>query len=94
MKGCSGISNSTPESAYPLTVFSDIEFERSKTRAILSDHDISHSLSRNISGSVPITCQSVEDNFKYTLKKLRVKIKLRIMMKKLLKPSTNSLVML
>ena len=94
MKGCSGISNSTPESAYALSLFSDVEFERSKTTPILSDHDISYSLSTNISGSVPITCQSAEDNFKDTLKKLRIKIKLRIMIKKLLKPSTNSLVML
>ena len=37
------------------------------------DNNISHSLSKNVSGSVSITCQSVEDNFKDTLKKLRIK---------------------
>ena len=31
------------------------------------------SLSRNVSGSVSITCPSLEDNFKDTLKKLRIK---------------------
>ena len=73
MKGCSGISNAIPDPAHPLTLFSDVEFERSKTTAILSDHDIFQSLSRNISGSVSIICQSVEDNFKVALKKLRIK---------------------
>ena len=73
MKEFLGISNSIPEPVYPLTLFSDVAFERSKTTAILSDHDISNSLSRNIIGSVSITCQSVEGNFKDTLKKLRIK---------------------
>ena len=73
MRGCSSISNLIPESAHPLTHFSDVASERSKTTAILSDHDIPHSLSRNVNGSVSITCQSVEDNFKDTLKKLRIK---------------------
>ena len=39
---------------------------------ILSDHDISQNVSRNISGSVSTTCQSAEDSFKDTLKKLRI----------------------
>ena len=56
-----------------MTLFSDVASERSKTTAILSDHDIPHSLSRNVNGSVSITCQSLEDNFKDTLKKLRIK---------------------
>ena len=56
-----------------MTLFSDVAFERSKTTAILSDHDIPHSLFRNVNGSVSITCQSLEDNFKDTLKKLRIK---------------------
>ena len=73
MRGCSGTSNLIPEPAHPLTLFSDVGPERSKTTAILSDNDISHSLSRNVSGSVSIICQSVEDNFKDTLKKLRIK---------------------
>ena len=73
VRGCSGISNLTPEPAHPLTLFSDVASERSKTTAILSDHDIPHSLSRNVNGSVSITCQSVEDNFKDTLKKLKIK---------------------
>ena len=73
MRGCSGISNLIPEPAHPLTLFSDVASERSKTTAILSDHDIPHSLSRNVNGSVSITCQSLEDNFKDTLKKLRIK---------------------
>ena len=30
------------------------------------------SLSRNVNGSVSITCQALEDNFKDTLKKLRI----------------------
>ena len=72
MRGCSGISNLIPEPAHPLTLFSDVASERSKTTAILSDHDIPHSLSRNVNGSVSITCQSLEDNFKDTLKKLRI----------------------
>ena len=44
-----------------------------ETLTILSDNDISHSLSRNVSGSISINSQSVEDNFKDTLKKLRIK---------------------
>ena len=73
MRGCSGISNLIPEPAHPLTLFSDVASERSKTTAILSDHDVPHSLSRNVNGSVSITCQSLEENFKDTLKKLRIK---------------------
>ena len=73
MRGCTGISNLIPEVTHPLTLFSDVASERSKTTAILSDHDIPHSLSRNVNGSVSITCQSLEDNFKDTLKKLRIK---------------------
>ena len=78
MKGCSGISKSLPEPAHHLILFSDVVSEGSKTTAILSDYDISHSLSRNISGSVSVTCQSVEDNFKDTLKKLRIKNQNRV----------------
>ena len=73
MIGCSVISNLIPEPAQPLTLFSDVAPERSKTTAILSDSDISHSLSRNVSEPVSITCESKEDNFKNTLKKLRIK---------------------
>ena len=73
MRGCSGISNLIPEPAHPLTLFSEVASERSKTTAILSDHDVPHSLSRNINGSVSISCQSLEDNFKDALKKLRIK---------------------
>ena len=73
MRGCSGISKLIPEPVHPLTLFSDVASERSKTTAILSDHDIPHSLSRNVNGSVSITCQFLEDNFKDTLKKLRIK---------------------
>ena len=62
-----------PEPAYPLTLFSDVAFERSKTTRILCDHDISHSLSGNINGSLSIICRSVEDDFKDALKKLRIK---------------------
>ena len=40
---------------------------------MLSDNHISHSLPRNVSESVSITRQSAEDNFKDTLKKLRIK---------------------
>ena len=61
------------QTAHPLTLFSDVASERSKTTAIPSDHNIPHSLSRNVSGPVSITCKSLEDNFKDTLKKLRVK---------------------
>ena len=73
MRGCLGISNLIPEPAHPLTLFSDVASERSKTTAILGDHDIPHSLSRIVNGSVSITCQSLEDKFKDTLKKLRIK---------------------
>ena len=73
MRGCSGISNLMPEPAHPLTLFSDVASELSKTTAILSDYDIPHSLSRNVNRSVSITCQSLEDKFKNTLKKLRIK---------------------
>ena len=73
MRGCSDISNLKPEPALPLTLFSDVASERSKTTAVLSYHDILHSLSRNVKGSVSITCQSLEDNFKDTVKKLRIK---------------------
>ena len=62
MRGCSGISNLIPELAHSLTLFSDVASERSKTTAILSGHDIPYSLSRNVNGSVSITCQSLEDN--------------------------------
>ena len=72
MRGWSGISNLIPEPAHPLTLFSDVQI-RSKTTEILSDHDIPHSLSRNVNGLVSITCQSFEDNFKDTLKKIRIK---------------------
>ena len=78
MRRCSGINNLIPEPAHPLTLFSDVASERSKTTAILSDHDIPHSLSRNVNGSVSITCQSLEDNFKDTLKKLRIKNRNRV----------------
>ena len=62
-----------PEAAHPLTLFSNVAYERSKTTTVLSDHDIPHSLSRNINGSVFITFQSLEDKFKDTLNKLRTK---------------------
>ena len=71
MRGCSGISNLIPEPTHPLTLFSDVASEHSKTTSILSDHDIPHSLSRNLNGSVSITCQSLEDNLTDTLKKLK-----------------------
>ena len=57
LKGCSSISNSIPGPAHPLTLSSNVEFERSKTTTVLSDHDIFLSLSRNISRPVSITCQ-------------------------------------
>ena len=56
-----------------MALFSDVASERSNTTAILSDHDIPHSLSKKVNGSVSITCQSLEDNFKDILKKLRLK---------------------
>ena len=73
MKGCSGTHNLISEPAHPLSLFSDVAFERSKTTAILCDNNVSHGLSRNVSGSDFITCQSVEDNFKDTLKKMIIK---------------------
>ena len=73
MKRCLGISNSIPEPTHPLTFFSGVELKRLKTKAILSNRDIFDSLNRNINGSVSNTCRSVEDNFKDTLKKLRIK---------------------
>ena len=71
MNFCSGKSNLIPELAYPFTFFSEAAFEFSKTTAILCDNDVSHGLSRNLSGSDFITCQSIEDNFKDTLKKIK-----------------------
>ena len=59
VKGCSGISNLIPESAHPLTLLSDRAFESSKT-AVLSNNDISHCLSRNVSESDNTTYQSAE----------------------------------
>ena len=56
-----------------MTLSPDVTSERSKITAILSDQDIPHSLSRNVNGSVSITCQYLEDNFEDTLKKLRIK---------------------
>ena len=73
MRECSGISNLIPEPSHPLTLFSDVTTERSKATAILRDHDIPHSLCRNVNELVSITCQSLEDNFTDTLKKLRIK---------------------
>ena len=70
VKGCSCISKLILEPAHPFSLFSDVAYERSKTTAILSDNDISHGLSRNVSGLFSITGQSVEDNFTATLKKL------------------------
>ena len=72
-RGCSGISNFIPGPANPLTLFSDVASECSKTTATLCNNDISHSQFRNIGGLFSITCQSVEDNFKDKLKKLRIK---------------------
>ena len=73
MRGCSGISNLIPEPAHPLTLFSDVTSEPSKVTAILRDHDTPHSLCRNVNELVSITCQSLEDNFTDTLKKLKIK---------------------
>ena len=72
MRGCSGNSNLIAEPAHPLIRFCKAS-ERSKTTAILSAHDIPHSPPRNVNGSVSITYQSLKDNFKDTLKKLRIK---------------------
>ena len=52
VKECSGIRNLQTEPAHPLTLFSDVAFERSKTTVIRSDNDISHDLFRKVSGSV------------------------------------------
>ena len=73
VRGCSGISNLIPEPSHSLTLFSNVVSERSKTTTILSDHDIPHSLSKNVNGSVFYTFQSLEDKFKDTLNKLRTK---------------------
>ena len=73
VRGFLGISKLIPEPTNPLTLFSDVASERSKTTVILSDHDIPHILSRNVIGSVSISCQSLEENFKDALKKLRIK---------------------
>ena len=40
-----------------MALFSDVSFEHSKATAILSDNDISHVLSGNVSGSVSTTGQ-------------------------------------
>ena len=82
MRGCSGISNLIPKPAHPLTLFSDVTSERLKMLAILSDHDNPHSLSRNVNESVSITCQSLEDNFKDTLTKLRKRILIELLLVK------------
>ena len=55
------------------TLFRKTPQQRSKATAILSDHGIPHSLSRNVNGSVSITCQYLKDKFKDTLKKLWIK---------------------
>ena len=60
MERCSG--NLIPELANPLSLFTDVALEHSVTTAVLNENDISHGLSRNVSGSDFITCQSVEDN--------------------------------
>ena len=67
-------SNLIPKTAYPLILFSDVAFERSKITTILSDNNFSYGLSGNVSGSVSVTCQTVEDNFKDTLNKLTINI--------------------
>ena len=54
------------EPVHPLALFSDVSFEHSKVTAILSDNDISHVLSGNVSGSVSTTGQFAEDSFKDT----------------------------
>ena len=88
MKGCSG--NLIPHPANSLAFFSDVSLERSETTAILSDMDISHSLSRNASGSDFITCQYVEDNFKDTLKKLRINNVNRVIISQINKSSIRN----
>ena len=90
MRGCSCISNLLPEPAHPLTLFSDVASERSKSTAMLSDHDIPPSLSRNVNGSVSITCQSLKDNFKDTLKKLRIKNRNRVIISQINKNSIRN----
>ena len=77
MSVCSGISNLITEPAHPSSFPSDVAFERSKTTPILSNN-ISHDLFRKMSGSVFITCLSVGDNFKDTLKKFRIKSLIRV----------------
>ena len=62
VKGSSGITTPIPEPAYPSTLSSDVAFKRSKTTIILSDNNISHFLSRNVSVSVSITSQSEKGN--------------------------------
>ena len=52
VKECSGVRNLLTEPVHPLTLFSDVAFERSKTTVIRSDNDISHDLFRKVSGSV------------------------------------------
>ena len=44
-----------------------------KLQRFLHDNDITHDLSKNVSESVSITCQSVKDSFKDTLNKSRMK---------------------
>ena len=74
VKGCSSIRNLYQSlQILSSSLFSDVASERSKATATISYNDISHGLSRNVSGSLSITCQSVEDNIKNTLKKLRIK---------------------
>ena len=72
MKGSSVISNLIPKPRHPLILLSDVAFESSKITVILSDNDISHGLSRNVTRSVSISRQSVENNCKDILKKLRI----------------------
>ena len=57
---------------------------------MLSDHDIPPSLSRNVNGSVSITCQSLKDNFKDTLKKLRIKNSNRVIISQINKNSIRN----
>ena len=72
MKGSSAISNLIPEPRHPLILFFGVAFESSKTTVILRDNDISDGLYRNVTRSVSISRQSVENNCKDTLKKLRI----------------------
>ena len=52
----------------------DEAYANSKITAVHSNINVSLSLglSGNVTGLVPVTCRSVEDNFKDTLKKLRL----------------------